>query len=111
MVAFDVQSEKFRLMAGPRTATRPLMKLFVMHGMLVAANFGAKKHVDYGAGRWECRHRVPTPWQSGSGRGISSHKPWSLWSTTAACDDQGNIMLVSHCGLLVYNVWMKAKGL
>ncbi|CAD6260497.1 unnamed protein product [Miscanthus lutarioriparius] len=107
MVAFDVQSEKFRLMAGPRTITHPLMKLFVMHGLLVAANFGAAKHVDlwflvdYGAGRWERRHQVPTPWQS------ISHYSSNLWSTAAACDDQGNIMLGSHCGLLVYNVRMK----
>ena len=108
MVAFDVQSEKFHLMEGPSTATRALMKLFVMHGLLVAANFGAKKHVDlwflvdYGAaGRWERRHQVPMPWQS------IPHYSLSLWSTAAACDDQGNIMLGSHCGLLVYNARKK----
>ncbi|RLM75548.1 hypothetical protein C2845_PM15G12110 [Panicum miliaceum] len=107
MVAFDTLSEKFRVMAGPPAATTTwglplMMKLFAMDGLLAAADFGKAEHVDlwfladYGAGRWERRHRLAARiW----------HDPgcWLL-ATAAASDDKGNVMLGDHCSLSVYNV-------
>ncbi|KAL6657398.1 hypothetical protein ACP70R_005178 [Stipagrostis hirtigluma subsp. patula] len=111
MVAFDTLSETFHLMAGPPTASSTLVKLFAMVGTLAAADFGEERHVDlwflegdYGAGRWERRHQVATPWGSGYWGGISSENRSLLYVAAAGDGDHGDVLLgTPHC-LLVHNV-------
>jgi F-box interacting protein len=67
MVVFEAESETFHVMAGLPGPNNKHVKLFCMDGLLAAADFGVANRIDlwfledYGAGRWECRHRVATP--------------------------------------------------
>ncbi|TVU23153.1 hypothetical protein EJB05_30239, partial [Eragrostis curvula] len=109
MVVFDMTSEKFTQMAGPPTTTGSLVKLFDMDGLLVGADYGKEDHIDlwfldsYGtAARWEQRHQVAIPWGPyNAGRTL---RQWDLVSMAAAGDSDGNVMLGSSYGLVVYNV-------
>jgi F-box interacting protein len=110
VVTFDTASETFQSMTGPpATTTRALTKLFVMDGRVAVADFGYWDHVDlwfledYGAERWERRHRVATP--RGPDWGMPyPDQPSTLLSVAALADDQGNVMLGNHHSLVVYNV-------
>ncbi|KAL6657402.1 hypothetical protein ACP70R_005182 [Stipagrostis hirtigluma subsp. patula] len=113
MVAFDMVSESFHLMVGPprEARTPPMMKLFEMDGLLVAAAFTeGKYHVDlwfledYNARRWELRHRVTSPWKNIESLLINV---WELMSV-AAYDDKENVILGDHNELIVYNVRTRA---
>ncbi|TVU03347.1 hypothetical protein EJB05_51109, partial [Eragrostis curvula] len=106
MVAFDILCETFHRMAGP-PITPGKMKLFEMDDMLVAADFTKRTHhidlwflEDYGAARWEHRHRVESPWKDSGMVG-----GWvDLRSVAAAGDEEGNVILGDRCGgLLVYH--------
>jgi len=110
MVVFDTLSETFHLMAGPPTATAYQTKVFDLAGQLVAADFGGEEHVDlwfledYNAGKWERRHRAPTPWHTGT-LGVPEPEWRGPNSVAAAGDDrEGIVMLGNHLGLLVYNL-------
>ncbi|TVT97990.1 hypothetical protein EJB05_56705, partial [Eragrostis curvula] len=90
IVMLETLSEMFRTMAGPpiSTTTRPI-NLFDMEGQLVVADLGEMYCInlwfleDYDAGRWECRHRVATPWQN----------QWNLLRVVMMGDGEGNIIL------------------
>ncbi|CAL5061143.1 unnamed protein product [Urochloa decumbens] len=113
MVVFDTVAETFGRMAGPPTVTAELVKLFDIEGRLVAADFGEEEHVDlwfledYGAGRWERRHRVATAWAPRWLAGVERGPPREaadLVCVAAAGDGEGNVMLGSHIWLAVYNL-------
>ncbi|KAK3119098.1 hypothetical protein QOZ80_9BG0713800 [Eleusine coracana subsp. coracana] len=111
MVVFDILSETFTQMEGPPITTgNLLMKLFIMDGLLVGADFGQERHIDlwflenYGA-RWELRHQVAAPWWTSSCE--RPLIPWDLLGMVAVGDGDGNVMLGHHQGLVVYNVGKK----
>ncbi|CAN6200185.1 unnamed protein product [Urochloa humidicola] len=113
MVAFDTVVETFGRMAGPATPTANVVKLFDMDGLLAAADFGDERHVDlwfledYGAGRWERRHRVATAWAPFGLPGVDRGPPREasdMVCIAAVSDGEGNVMLGSHIWLAVYNL-------
>ncbi|KAL6657401.1 hypothetical protein ACP70R_005181 [Stipagrostis hirtigluma subsp. patula] len=103
MVVFDTVLETFHLMAGPPTSTCPTMKLFKMHGRLVAADLWEKEHVDlwfledYNATRWEHRHQIVSPWKE------NICYRWDSMSVVVASDDEWNVILGDHRRLVVYD--------
>ncbi|CAN6185732.1 unnamed protein product [Urochloa humidicola] len=113
MVVFDMEAETFGRMAGPATATPDVVKLFDMEGLLAAADFGDERHVDlwfledYGAGRWERRHRVATAWAPFGLPGVDRGPPREasdMVCIAAVSDGEGNVMMGSHIWLAVYNL-------
>ncbi|TVT97989.1 hypothetical protein EJB05_56704, partial [Eragrostis curvula] len=108
VVTFDTLSEKFHTMTGPPTTTSTLLKLFVTDGVIVVADFEKTTHVDlwfledYGAEKWERRHQVAMPW-GGLDAFSGNFRPPEV----AQGDDQGNVVLRGHGGLVVYNVRRK----
>ncbi|KAL6657407.1 hypothetical protein ACP70R_005187 [Stipagrostis hirtigluma subsp. patula] len=113
IVAFEMVSETFQLVAGPPTTTPRMVKLFDMEELLVAADFGKAARIDlwfledYATGRWECRHRVAAPWRSGPNSDMPLPHPTCLVYVASASDGEGNVMLGKHYCLVVYNVRSK----
>lgn len=101
MVAFDTVAETFRRMPAPPVTSTYSAKLLAMDGLLMASEFGDVfldlwVVEDYGAKaeRWEHRHRVVPPWQPSTFR----------TPLVATGGDEGDVILGTNRGLLVYNV-------
>lgn len=101
MAMFGMLSETFTKMEGPPAATGPnQVKLFVMDGLLVGADFCNTEHTDLwflletqnSSARWELRHRV-----------TMQLLPERMMTVTAAADRDGNVMVGNCHGLVVYN--------